>query len=202
MEPLWVPSEERNRNSNMASFIEKVNNEHSLQIRDYHALWQWSVDNREDFWASVWEMGGIISSKRYEKVLEDSPTMIGAKWFIGARLNFAENLLRFRDDHMALVFKGEGQETVRMTYAQLYDEVSRLATSLRAEGVVTGDRVAGYVPNMIQSIVAMLATTSIGAIWSSCSPDFGIKGVLDRFGQIEPKVLFTANGYFYFLDAR
>ncbi|MEW6136699.1 MAG: acetoacetate--CoA ligase [Thermodesulfobacteriota bacterium] len=197
MKPLWVPSEERRRNANITRFIDTINGKFSLDISDYHGLWRWSIENREDFWASVWDFGNIIASQPYSKVLEDSPTMIGAKWFEGARLNFAENLLRFRDDRTALVFKGEGQVPVRMTYAQLYDEVSQVANALRDAGVVTGDRVAGYVPNMIQSVVAMLAATSIGAIWSSCSPDFGIKGVLDRFGQIEPKILFTANGYRY-----
>ena len=123
--------------------------------------------------------------------------MIGAKWFVGARLNFAENLLRFRDDRQAIMFKGEGLPTVRMTFAQLYDETARLAKSLRDAGVVKGDRVVGYLPNMPHAVVAMLEATSIGAIWSSCSPDFGTKGVLDRFGQIAPKILFTADGYFY-----
>ncbi len=197
MGPLWEPSEERIKNANITRFIDFVNKKYSLNIRGYHPLYDWSVEERENFWASVWEFCNIIASKPYDKILEDSPTMIGAKWFIGSRLNFAENLLRFRDARVALVFRGEGQETVRMTYAQLYDEVARLAKSLREAGVAAGDRVAGYVPNMMQPIVAMLATASIGAIWSSCSPDFGIKGVLDRFGQIEPKVLFTADGYFY-----
>jgi acetoacetyl-CoA synthetase len=197
MGPLWEPSEDRIKNANVTKFIDFVNKRYSLNISGYHPLYDWSVENREDFWASVWEFCNIIASKPYDKILEDSPTMIGAKWFLGSRLNFAQNLLRFRDDRIALVFRGEGQKTVRMTYAQLYDEVARLAKSLRDCGVVAGDRVAGYVPNMMQPIVAMLATASIGAIWSSCSPDFGIKGVLDRFGQIEPKILFTADGYFY-----
>jgi len=197
MPPLWEPSEDRVKNANITRFIRFVNDKYSLEIDGFDALYKWSIDGREDFWAAIWEFGAVMASKPYEKVLEDSPTMIGAKWFVGSRLNFAENLLRFRDDRDALVFKGEGQETVRLTYAQLYDEVARLAKSLREAGVKTGDRVAGYVPNMMQSIIAMLAATSIGAIWSSCSPDFGIKGVLDRFGQIEPKVLFTANGYYY-----
>jgi acetoacetyl-CoA synthetase len=197
MDPLWRPSEERIKNANITRFISFVNERHSLSISGYHRLYDWSIENREVFWASVWEFGNVIASVPYEKVLEDSPTMIGAKWFIGARLNYAENLLRFRDNHVALVFKGEGLETVRMTYAQLYDEVARLAVSLRQAGVVKGDRVAGYVPNMMHAVVAMLAAAGIGAIWSSCSPDFGIKGVLDRFGQIEPKILFTANGYYY-----
>ena len=197
MGPLWEPSKERISNANVTRFISFVNEKHSLGVDGYEALYQWSVDRREDFWAAVWEFGQVIASVPYDRVLDDSPTMIGAKWFVGARLNFAENLLRFRDDRVALVFKGEGQPTARKTYAELYDEVARLAASLRKAGVVKGDRVAGYVPNMMHTIVAMLAATSIGAVWSSCSPDFGIKGVLDRFGQIEPKILFTANGYYY-----
>ncbi len=197
MRPLWEPSKERIENSNMTRFINYVNEKYSLKIEGYHPLYDWSVTNREDFWASVWDFGGIVSSKTYDKVLEDSPTMIGAKWFIGARLNFAENLLRYKDDKLAIIFKGEGQPTRRMTYAQLYDEVARMAKSLRKLGVVKGDRVAGYLPNIPEAIISMLATTSIGAIWSSCSPDFGIKGILDRFGQINPKVLVAADGYFY-----
>jgi len=123
--------------------------------------------------------------------------MPGAKWFSGARLNFAENLLRYRDDQVALIFKGEDRDTTKMTYAELYDEVARVAKSLRETGVQVGDRVVGFMPNMPETIIAMLAATSIGAAWSSCSPEFGIKGVLDRFGQIRPKVLFTANGYVF-----
>ena len=150
-----------------------------------------------DFWAAMWDFADIKASKSYDTVLDDPGKMPGAKWFVGARLNFAENLLRYRDDQVALVFQGEGQEPVKMTYAELYDQVARLARSLRQQGVTAGDRVAGFMPNMIETVVAMLAATSMGAVWSSCSPDFGIKGVLDRFGQIQPKVLFTANGYFY-----
>ncbi|MCK7467923.1 MAG: AMP-binding protein [Desulfosudis oleivorans] len=115
----------------------------------------------------------------------------------GARLNFAENLLRYRDERTALIFKGEGRPSTRMTYAQLYDEVARMAKALRAMGIQAGDRVVGFMPNMPQAIIAMLAATSIGAVWSSCSPDFGIKGVLDRFGQIQPRVIFTADGYLF-----
>ena len=197
MRPLWKPSEERVKNANITRFIKYVNDKYGLKIDGYSALYDWSIASREDFWSAVWDFGPVIASKPYEKALEDSPTMIGAKWFLGSRLNFAENLLRFRDNHIALIFKGEARPPVRITYAQLYDQVARLAKSLRAAGVKTGDRVAAYVPNMIEPIIAMLATTSIGAIWSSCSPDFGTKGVLDRFGQIQPKILFTANGYAY-----
>lgn len=197
MRPLWKPSEERVKNANITRFIKYVNDKYGLKIDGYSALYDWSIASREDFWSAVWDFGPVIASKPYEKALEDSPTMIGAKWFLGSRLNFAENLLRFRDNHIALIFKGEARPPVRITYAQLYDQVARLAKSIRAAGVKTGDRVAAYVPNMIEPIIAMLATTSIGAIWSSCSPDFGTKGVLDRFGQIQPKILFTANGYAY-----
>jgi len=197
MPPLWVPSKERVQNANITRFIAYVNERHSMNIDGVPALYQWSIDKRDEFWAAVWEFCDVIASKQCDKVLEDSPAMMGAKWFVGARLNFAENLLRYRDDQDALIFRGEGQPIVRMTYAQLYDEVARMAKALRDAGVKTGDRIAGYVPNMIEPVVGMLAAASIGAIWSSCSPDFGIKGVLDRFGQIEPKILFTANGYFY-----
>ncbi|MCD6306542.1 MAG: acetoacetate--CoA ligase, partial [Deltaproteobacteria bacterium] len=148
-----------------------------------------------DFWASMWEFADIKASKPYTRVVNDLTKMPGARWFEGAELNFAENLLRYRDDHVALIFKGEGQDPIQMTYAELYDEVARAAKSLREAGVQPGDRVAGFMPNMPETIIAMLAATSLGATWSSCSPDFGIKGVLDRFGQIRPKVLFTANGY-------
>ena len=197
MTPLWTPTSERVENSNIMRFIEVVNRSYALGITNYHELYQWSIDYREDFWKLVWEFGGVISSKSCERILDDQPGMIGAKWFVGSELNFAQNLLRFRDDRTAIVFKGEGLPTARISYADLYDQVARLAKSLRDAGIRMGDRIAGYVPNITETIVAMLATTSIGAIWSSCSPDFGVKGVMDRFGQIEPRILFTADGYFY-----
>ncbi|HBB17313.1 MAG TPA: acetoacetate--CoA ligase [Syntrophus sp. (in: bacteria)] len=194
---LWKPSEERIINSNMYRFISFVNRRHQQNFTDYDGLYAWSISRLADFWAAVWDFVGIKESKRYDEVLDDDRKMPGAKWFSGARLNFAENLLRFRDDSVALLFKGEDQPIRRMTYAELYDEVARLAKSLRASGVGPGDRVAGFMPNMPETVAAMLAATSIGAVWSSCSPDFGIKGVLDRFGQIKPKILFVANGYFF-----
>ncbi len=195
--PLWQPSAERIKNSNLTDLMARLKEKKGLEFKTYDELFQWSVTERADFWESVWEYGGIIASKGYDEVLVDGDKMPGAKWFTGARLNFAENLLRFRDQQEALVFKGENQEAIRISYADLYDQVAKLAKSLRSAGIKSGDRIAGFVPNMIETIVAMLAATSIGAIWSSCSPDFGIKGVLDRFGQIEPKILFTANGYSY-----
>jgi acetoacetyl-CoA synthetase len=194
---LWKPSAERIANANLTRFMKFLKNRQGQSFKDYDDLYQWSITERADFWEGVWNFGGIIASKPYDKVLVDGSKMPGSKWFTGARLNFAENLLRYRDEQTAMVFKGEQQEAVRITYAELYDQVARLAKSLRDMGITVGDRVSGFVPNMMETVIAMLATTSIGAIWSSCSPDFGIKGVLDRFGQIEPKVVFTANGYGY-----
>ncbi|MEE4609175.1 MAG: acetoacetate--CoA ligase [Desulfobacteraceae bacterium] len=194
---LWRPSEAFVRNSNMFRFMATVNQRYHLSLSDYHQLWQWSVDHMPEFWGLFWEFAGIVASKPCTEVVSDPVQMPGAKWFMGAELNFAENLLRFRDDRTALIFQAEGQLRTSLTYRQLYAEVSRAAQALAAAGVRQGDRVAGFMPNMPQTIVAMLAAVSLGAIWSSSSPDFGIKGVLDRFGQIEPKVLFTADGYFY-----
>lgn len=196
-ELLWQPSTERIRQTNMTRFIEFVNCRNQLNMETYDDLYHWSINNSPVFWETIWEFGGIISSKTYSQVVSNFSNMLACHWFQGAKLNFAENLLRFRDEHTALVFKGEMAETQRVSYAELYNLVARLAKALRQVGVTQGDRVAGFVPNMIETVVAMLATTSIGAIWSSCSPDFGIKGVLDRFGQIQPKVLFATNGYSY-----
>lgn len=196
-EKLWEPSPERVQNSNLTRFRELVNAKYGQSLHDYSALYDWSISEAPSFWESMWEFGGIKASREYDHVVDNFEDMLKARWFMGARLNFSENLLRYRDDSTAIVFKGEGQSTVRVTYQELYTQVARLAKALRQMGVIEGDRVAGFMPNMIETIVAMLATTSIGAVWSSCSPDFGVKGVTDRFGQIQPKVLFTANGYFY-----
>ena len=194
---LWQPSEERIKSSNMYRFMQFINSRYAKNFAEYGELYQWSIDNISDFWASMWEFAEIKTSKPYDRVVDDLNKLPGAKWFPGARLNFAENLLRYRDDHTALIFKGESRDSTRMTYAELYDEVSLLAAALKGAGVRAGDRVAGFVPNMPQAIIAMLAATSLGATWCSCSPDFGMKGVLDRFGQIKPKILFTANGYLF-----
>jgi len=192
---LWQPSEERIRSTNMYRFMTFVNEKYHKDFDEYAALYQWSIENIPEFWASMWEFADIKASKAYTRVVDDPARLPGAKWFQGAELNFAENLLRYRDDRIALIFKGEAREPVRITYRDLYHEVARVAEPLKAAGVQPGDRVAGFMPNMPETIIAMLAATSLGATWSSCSPDFGIKGVLDRFGQIKPKILFTANGY-------
>ena len=195
---LWQPSEERKRNANMTEFMNFVNKRYGHDFHTYDELYNWSINNISDFWASLWDFGEIKASKGYEVVVDDPSRMPGAKWFISARLNFAENLLRYRDDQVALIFKGEARESVeKMTYAELYDQVALLAKPMRELGITVGDRVVGFMPNIMETVVAMLAATSIGAIWSSCSPDFGIRGALDRFQQVEPKVLFTANGYSY-----
>jgi len=194
---MWKPSVEQIERSQMFEFKEFINTRHGLNLDSYTDLHDWSVDNIHEFWAFAWEFFDIIHTQPYTQVVDDVSKMPGAKWFTGVRLNFAENLLRRRDDKTALIFKGESQPVRKLTYAELYSEVAKTAAALRTAGVEKGDRVAGFVPNMPESIIAMLATTSIGAIWSSSSPDFGIKGVLDRFSQIEPKVLFAANGYFY-----
>ncbi|MBW2096121.1 MAG: acetoacetate--CoA ligase [Deltaproteobacteria bacterium] len=192
---LWKPSEERIKKTNMYRFMQTVNSKFGKNFDEYGPLYEWSVENIPEFWATMWEFADIKASTPYDEVIDDVTKMPGAKWFSGAQLNFAENLLRFRDDHIALVFKGEDQNATHMTYAELYDAVARLARSLKDMGIQPGDRVVGFMPNMPETIIAMLAATSLGATWSSCSPDFGIKGVLDRFGQIKPRVIFTANGY-------
>ena len=194
---LWEPSEQKIKSSNMYAFMNKINEQYGTDFSEYTALHEWSINNIPEFWAAMWDYADIIASQPYEQVLDDPKKMPGAQWFSGAKLNFAENLLRYRDDRPALIFNGESQVHRTITYAELYDEVARVAKSLKAAGVSVGDRVVGFMPNMPESIVAMLAATSMGATWSSCSPDFGIKGVLDRFGQIKPKVLFTADGYFF-----
>jgi acetoacetyl-CoA synthetase len=196
-EMLWTPSQERIRDANMTCFIEFVNQRHGQQFRFYDELYQWSIENIPDFWKCIWEFYGVKASLGYDLVVDDLGRMPGARWFMGAELNFAENLLGYRDAHVALIFKGESREVASMTYAELYDSVARVSKSLRDMGVTKGDRVAGFMPNMMETVIAMLSTASIGALWSSCSPDFGIGGVLDRFGQIEPRVLFTADGYYY-----
>ncbi len=192
---LWEPSEERVQNTNIYSFIEAANNKFNTNLKDYSSLYQWSIDNIVDFWAMIWDFTQVIASSTYHQVVDDLTKMPGAEWFPGAKLNFAENLLRYRDERTALIFKGEDRVYVKLTYEELYNEVAQVATSLKRIGIGPGDRVAAFMPNMPETIIAMLAAVSLGATWSSCSPDFGIKGVLDRFGQIKPKVLFTANGY-------
>jgi len=194
---LWKPSEERKKEANMSLFISFVDEKYGLMIDSYDELYNWSIERIPDFWETFWEFCGIKASRRYDEVVDNLTKFPGAKWFNGARLNFAENLLRYRDDRIAFIFKGELQKSDRMTYAELYNSVVRLAKSLRAIGVKPGDRVAAYMPNLMETAVAMLAATGIGAVWASCATDLGAQATLERLGQIEPKVLFTVDGYFY-----
>ena len=196
-EPIWSPNEKRKQSSNLTQFIEFVNQKHGKRFHSYDDLYQWSIGDIPNFWASMWDYAEIKASKPYDRVIDDLGKMPGAHWFDGASLNFAENLLRYRDDEIAIIFRGEAEKKSTMTYLELYDQVARMARSLRDMGVKPGDRVTGFIPNMPEAIIAMLAAVSVGATWSSCSPDFGIKGVLDRFGQIKPKVLVVADGYFF-----
>ncbi|UCG12250.1 MAG: acetoacetate--CoA ligase [Deltaproteobacteria bacterium] len=194
---LWQPSKQRLKETNMYGFMQYVNGLHGQDFADYFDLYRWSIEESPAFWATFWDYAGVNCSRVYDQVVDDVNRLPGASWFQGARLNFAENLLRYRDDRIALSFRGENRPTVSISYAELFRQVARLASALRQMGLTAGDRVAGFMPNMIETVIAMLASTSIGAIWSSCSPDFGITGVLDRFGQIQPRVLFTADGYIY-----
>jgi acetoacetyl-CoA synthetase len=195
--PLWNPSAEQIHQANLTRFLKYVNGKHGKDFQTYSHLYQWSIENIPDFWARLWEFADLKASRGYDQVVDDARKMPGAKWFSGAHLNFAENLLRFRDARQAFIFRGEAQKRITMTYAELYTTVARLARSLRDLGLKPGDRVAAYMPNMMETAIAMLASTSIGATWSSCATDIGSQAALDRLGQIEPKVLFTVNGYYY-----
>lgn len=194
---LWSSSRKRKQNANLTKFMDFLDKTRGKKIHNYEELYQWSIENISEFWSAVWDFCDIKSSKLYHRVVSDENQMPGVKWFEGAELNSAENLLRFRGQKPALIFKGEGQEIRKVSYNELYELTARLAKSMRESGIQKGDRVAGFLPNMPETVVAMLATTSIGAVWSSCSPDFGIKGALDRFSQIFPKMLFCADGYYY-----
>jgi len=211
--PLWSPAPERAAATNIARFATaaRAAGYHAPADRaavDYPSLYAWSIDAPEQFWPAVWRFCGVVADVQadgssWTEVVRGLDRMappdaeLGPRWFLGARLNFTENLLRFRDDHPALIARNERGRGRVWTYAELAEEVAAIAAALRACDVREGDRVAGFMPNIPETVIAMLATASLGAVWSSCSPDFGVKGVLDRFGQIEPKVLFCADGYRY-----
>jgi len=194
--PLWTPSEDRIKNSNFSKYHDFLRKEYNLSFSNYSELHSWSVTEIETFWESIWKFSEIIHSKLYERVLNER-IMPGAKWFEDAELNFTENLLKYRDDHTAIVSSREDKPNVVLTYKQLYELVSACSAGLKEMGVKSGDRIAGFVTNISETIIAMLAATSLGAIWTSCSPDFGIQGVIDRFGQVKPKILFAIEEYWY-----
>ncbi len=191
-EIVWTPSEEWVERTHLYGFMQSAPGSPS----DYDELWRWSVEDIAGLWEKVWHDCGVIASRSYDRVMGD-PKMPGTEWFPGAELNFAENLLRRRDDHPALIGTGEDRDDEVVSYAELHRRVARAQQGLQGLGVEAGDRVAALMPNCVETVVAMLATAAIGAIFSSTSPDFGAMGVVDRFGQISPKVLITADGYRY-----
>ncbi len=189
---LWTPDSAERKLSQLSAFMR--HNGHDFD--DYQAFWQWSVDHSEDFWSKLWSFFDIIGEQG-DVVLQDAHKMPGAKFFPQGAVSYAENMLRRRDEQVAIIFRDETGAEREIKHIELYDRVSQWVQAFKAQGIVKGDRVAGYMPNMPETIIAMLAATSLGAIWSSASPDFGAQGVIDRFGQIEPKVLVCVDGYYY-----
>ncbi len=194
---LWEPSRKWIKNAEATRFIEYVNKEYGQNLKGGKDLYKWSVEQIPNFWDAMWKFSGIIASQAYDKVVEDLNVFPGTKWFPGAKLNFAENLLKYKDDQLAFIFQGEKKVSKQITYLELNKIVSRLAKSLKDIGIYVNDRVVSYIPNLIETPIAMLAATAIGAIWASCGAELQPSAVIDRFGQIEPKILFTVDGYYY-----
>lgn len=194
---MWQPSQSSINNSQMMHFINKVNNQHGLALAKYNDLYHWSIEHKNLFWQDVWQFCGIKASKQPEKVFIPGESMWESSWCPGARLNFAENLLQRRDNKIAVISNNEKQERRTLTFAELYKAVAKVAAYFKSIGLEKNHRVASVLPNIPETIISMLATTSMGAIWSSCSPDFGIEGLLDRFQQIKPSILVICDGYYY-----
>src|SRR5258708_21689819 len=195
--PHGKPGHERIEEANLTRFARQAIRDWTLGFNDYPAFYRWTIEHPEQFWDSLWKFASVRASAKGTRVLVNGERMPGARWYPETRLNFAENLLRRRDASTAMVFWGEDKVKRRLTHRELYEQVSRIAHALRALGVKPGDRVAAYLPNMPEAGSPMLAATSVGARGSTCSPDFGVRGVLDRFGQIAPTLLFAADGYYY-----
>mgnify|MGYP001172234760 FL=1 len=196
--PLWCPSQDRVARSALTAFGAFVKERFpEVDVSTYEALHHWSITATDDFWQCIWDYSEVIASEPSDVVVRDADKMPGALWFPDARLNFAENLLRRRGDATALVSLLENGRRKETTFDELYAQVAAIAAALKARGIEPGDRVAGFMPNVSETVVAGLAATSLGAVWTSCSPDFGFQGVMDRFGQVKPKVLFAADGYYY-----
>jgi acetoacetyl-CoA synthetase len=194
---LWQPSDTRIQSTNLAAFMAAANQRHGLSLTSYDDLWSWSTSEISAFWTLVWDQCGLLG-ERGDLVVDDETKLPGARWYPNGHINYAQNLLAPRPrDQDALVFWGEDKVKRRLSFGALCDEVSRVQQALQAMGISKGDRVCGYMPNMPETIIYMLAATALGAVWSSASPDFGVQGVLDRFGQIEPRLLVTVDGYYY-----
>ncbi len=202
--PIWTPTPERIANANVTAFMHALNDAYGLQMSNYHALYEWSVTNPQHFWSAVWDFCGVVGERGVAPgidIMENEHLMPGAKFFPKARINFAENLIerefKSRTDCDAMIFWGEDKLRKRVTYRELDEQVSRWQQAMRTMRVKKGDRVAAFMPNMPEAVIAMLAATSLGAVWTSCSPDFGVQGVVDRFGQVEPVLLIACDGYLY-----
>ena len=196
---LWTPSEKYVKESNMYAFMQYVNQKLGLKLSNYKELYAWSVDDYETFWGLLFKFLGIITSKDYTAVVDDLHKFPGARWYVGAELNYAENMLRYSKDNdkVALIFRGENVCRREITHREMYDTVLKLAQALKNAGVKKGDTVAAYMPNLPETVMAMFAVTAIGAIWCSCATDVGTQAATDRLGQVKPKVLFTTDGYYY-----
>jgi len=194
---LWTPSEEYKRSTNMFRFMEAVNAKHGLMLSDYPSLYRWSIENTEDFWGDLWDFENVICSKKWDKVVDDISRFPGASWFPGAKLNYAENLLRHRGDQPSLIFRGENHTRRELSRDEVYAQAVRLASAMRGAGIGKGDFVAAYMPNLPETLIAMLATAAVGAVWCSCATDIGPGAAIDRLGQVKPRMLFTVDGYYY-----
>ena len=194
---LWSPSANEIENTQAWGFMQEVNQEFETKLTNFHELYQWSCEFPESFWDLFWRYASIIAERNPTKALKNSDDFLGSEWFPDARLNFAKNLLTDSSDNSAIVFWAEDRQKSSLSHLELYRQVARLSFWLKQKGVKKGDRVAGFLPNMPETVISMLATASLGAVWTSCSPDFGVQGVLDRFGQVEPKVFICVDGYYY-----
>ena len=194
---LWSPSDERVKSSQMYKFIKIINEKNNINIQNFTDLHTWSIENKADFWSAIWDFFDVIGSKGMEPYIDPINQMPGSKFFPNGKVNYAENMLSGDVSGPAIVFKSEDKIRKEVSWKELKVQVAALANFLKKQGVTKGDRVAAYMPNMPETVIMMLATSSIGAIFSSASPDFGVEGVLDRFGQIEPKILLTTDGYWY-----
>ena len=194
---FWEPSIPSIEKTNIFKFQNSVNQKYNLDLNSYSDLYEWSIQNSSDFWEEIWKYSNIIFSEPYSRVINETENIWDTEWFAGSKLNYAENLLKYKNDNKAIYFFGENKVATTLTFNELHDNVAKVAHSFREMGLNKGDRVAALIPNIPEAVIAMLATVSIGAIWSSCSPDFGIEGILDRFSQINPKLIICSDGYFY-----
>ena len=185
---LWNPSEESISKTHLYKLQKYINKKYNIKLNNYNQLHNWSINNIDSFWSTMWNQLDIIYSKKYSAVIDNENIMLESNWFLDSKLNFAENLLRYKTNDIAIEFINENNIHQKISYRDLYNQVAKVSYSFKKLGIKEGDRVAAVMPNIPETIICMLAASSIGAIWSSCSPDFGVKGILDRFKQINPKI--------------